>query len=235
MTKISDAPNQQRKQTLPGAFSFKGAPCTLCKVGPHSVTKLCQQCLRHRVFILPMSVLAVLLAAEPTFPTSGTSQTLTTGWSRSESTDLAAQWSSSPRQQQESQHWVERRQNTLVTLSESVLPPYTALSCKSAQAAMEQSSWAWPLLPHTHFMLFKSFRGLGRYLQVLLLQDLFPSQSWRWTSLFPTVKHQSKTFFFSPQPLQLHLQDSTPEWECCRAVMAKIITERVSNNFIRAE
>lgn len=222
MTKISDFPSLQRKQTLPGAFSLEGVSCTLCRVGPYSITKLCQLYLRHkRAFLLPTSVLSMLLAAEATFPTSGTIQTFTTGWSRSESTDVAAQWSSPPRQQKEVHHLGEKkREHPCYTIQKC---PAT-LYCHQPQICIGKP-WS---KPAGHTLLFKSFRGLGGYLQVLVLQHLFPSQSWRWTSLFSTVKHQSKVFFFPPQPLQLHLQDSTPEWECCRRVMAKIITERVS-------
>lgn len=62
----------------------------------------------QKAFLLLTSVLSMLLAAEATFPTSGTIQTLTTGWCRSESTEVAAQRSSPPRQQKEFHHLGEK-------------------------------------------------------------------------------------------------------------------------------
>lgn len=103
----------------------------------------------QRAFFLLTSVLSTLLAAEATFPTSGTIQTLTTGCCRSESTKVAAQQSSPPRQQKEVHHLGEKeREHPCDT--DNVLPPYKAISCESAQVAVEQTSWAWPSLPCTH-------------------------------------------------------------------------------------
>lgn len=176
-----------------------------------------------RAFLLPTSVLSVLLAAEGAFPASGTIQTLTTGWCRSESTKVAAQRSSPPRQQKEvHQHREKKREHPCYTNWKRPAPLYChqLLICIGSHGANQ-------LGLATAAVLFKSFSGLGGYLQALLLQHLFPSQSWRQTSLFPTLKHQSKTLFFPAQPLQLHLQVPVQS-EYCRRLMAKRIPERVS-------
>lgn len=137
------------------------------------------------------------LAAEATFPASGTIQTLTTGWSRSESTDLAAQWSSPPRQQKEVHHLGEKK---------SEHPCYTiwkcpaTLYCHQSQVCIGNhgANQLGLAIAAIHTLLFRSFRGLGGYSQVLLLQHLFPSKSGDESPCFP---HQKKMFSFSPTAL----------------------------------
>lgn len=211
MTKISDFPNLQRKQILPGTFSLEGVSCTLCKVGSYSITKLWQLYLRHREHSScpHLCCLCSWQQKEPFQPLAPSRP-----WQQAGAGQRAQRWqpqrSSPPRQQKEVHHLGEKnRENPCYTnwKCPATLYCHQLLICIGSHGANQLGS----AIAAVHTLLFKSFGGLGGYLQALLLQHLFPSQSWRQTSLFPTLKHQSKILFFPAQPLQLHLQDSTPK------------------------
>lgn len=151
MTKTSDFPHLRRKQTLPGTFSSEEVSCTLCKVGPYSVTKLCQLYLRHREYS-SCSRLCCLRSWQQKQPFQLLAPPRP--WQQAAAGQRAQRWQPNEVPHPDSRRrfitLVKRRGNILVTLTENVLPPYKAITCESAQAAMEQTSWAWPSLPCTH-------------------------------------------------------------------------------------
>lgn len=177
----------------------------------------------QRAFLLPTSVQLerLLLAAEATFPISGTIQTLTAGWCRSESTEVAAQWSSPPRQQKEVHHLGEKkREYPSYTNWKCPATPY----CQQLQICMGShgANQLGLAIAAMHTLLFKNRSGFRGHLQALLLQHLFPSQSWR---CFPQSNTTAKRSSFPHSPCGSICKIPLLS---CRRLMAKIITERVS-------